>query len=154
MQVTNYDSSQIASIDNAKVVILQAKWHGDLTDMLSQKCCATLREAGVNDIAVHAVPGSLEIPLAAKLIAKTKPDAIICFGIIIKGETHHFEMIANMCATGIMQVMLEHELPIINEILPVYKLADAAARAGNNQQNKGIEAALAAIEMIRLQRNL
>lgn len=154
MQVDAYDSNDVGQLKGARVVILQAKWHDDLTSIMTKKCSETLQKAGVESIDVHITPGSLEIPLAAKWVAESKPDAIICFGIIVKGDTYHFDMLMHMCGEGMMDVSLKSGIPVLNEILPVDDIAHAQARAGDNDQNKGIEAALAAVEMIQLRRKI
>ena len=110
------------------------------------------------------MPGSWEIPLAAKKLAKKGGvDAIITFGAIVKGNTYHFEQIANECARGCMEVSLEYEIPVIFEVLAVYDLKDALERATRNkeneqsssgEQNKGVEAAKTCLEMIRLMRKV
>jgi 6,7-dimethyl-8-ribityllumazine synthase len=75
-------------------------------------------------------------------------EAIIVFGIIVKGDTYHFDMVKNLCMSGLERVMFECDIPIINEIIPVDSLEYIKARAGDNDKNKGIEAGKAAVEII------
>jgi 6,7-dimethyl-8-ribityllumazine synthase len=97
----------------------------------------------------------LEIPLIAKKVAKRNTyDAIITFGAIIKGKTYHFEQIANECARGCMEVSLQYEVPVIFEVLAVYNIQDAIERATRREENKGVEAALTALQMIKVISNI
>ena len=98
------------------------------------------------------------MPLAAADLLATdvheEIDAVICFGVIVKGETLHFEMISNECMRGLGNVMLQYRRPVIVEILPVFEMAHAQARAADDEFNKGYEAAAAAIEMIAWRRSI
>ena len=103
------------------------------------------------DITIIKVPGSLEIPMVAKKIADSKKyDGIICLGAIIKGETHHFEVIASEVAKGLAQVGLEALVPVSFGILTTYTTEQAVERAGNKAGNKGVEAAASCLEMVDL----
>ena len=120
-----------------------------------EKCSSILREAGVGVIDLHPVSGCLEMPLAARRLARLgkEYEAIITFGVVLKGETYHFEMIVDECIRGLGTVMLEDDIPIIVEVLPVTNLDQAKARSANDGFNKGIEAALATIETVAWRRN-
>ncbi|MEK7617214.1 MAG: 6,7-dimethyl-8-ribityllumazine synthase [Patescibacteria group bacterium] len=136
---------------NIRIAIVVSNYHKNITDELLRHCLTTLRQRGLanGQITTVRVPGSFEIPLAAKKLAKKKIfDAIIALGVIHKGDTHHFELIANECARGCMQVSLDMEIPIIFEVLAVYKLEDALARATRKRENRGVEAALAALKIL------
>ena len=85
---------------------------------------------------------------------KQKNNAIITFGAIVKGETYHFEQIANEVSNALMQISLEYEIPVIFEVLAVYDVRDALKRATRSEENKGVEAALTALEMIGVCKNL
>jgi 6,7-dimethyl-8-ribityllumazine synthase len=107
------------------------------------------------EVSVVRVPGAFEIPLAAALLADSgKVDAIICLGAVIRGATPHFEVIAAESAKGIAQVMLEKRLPVSNGILTTDTIEQAVERAGTKAGNKGWDAALGAIEMADLVRQL
>jgi 6,7-dimethyl-8-ribityllumazine synthase len=111
---------------------------------------AALREAGVTDTAVTlvTVPGALETPLALQYLAQTRQfDALVALGAVIRGETYHFEIVANESAAGVSSVALEFGVPIGNGILTTDTDAQAIARA----EQKGRDATLAAIEMANLQ---
>lgn len=134
-----------------RIAIIVSSYHKSITDQLLKQCIATLKKKGVSEgqITIVHVPGSLEIPLVAKRLAKKGVyNVIIVLGVIHKGETYHFELVANECARGCMNVSLEYEVPIIFEVLAVYKLEDALERATRRQENRGVEAALAALAII------
>jgi len=156
---TTTDLSALPKVDNpGRIAILKSKWYPHLVDSLSNACEAALRRHGYGRIEVHRLPGSLELPLAAAdllaLDGNQEIDALICFGVILKGETLHFEMIANECIRGLGEVMQRYRRPVIVEVLPVLKIEHAEARAGDDEFNKGLEAAAAAIEMIHWRRRL
>ena len=111
---------------------------------------------GVDHIVTHTLPGTLEFPFAASEVVQANPevDAIVCLGVVLKGDTYHFEMIIDECVRGLGEVSRAARVPIVNEVLPVTELADAEARAGDDGFNKGIEAAAAAIEIIHWRRQL
>ncbi len=119
---------------------------------MASACVEVLSQYGYKKIEQHTLPGSLELPLAARdllsLDDKKEIDAIICFGVIVKGETLHFEMISNECMRGLGDVMHEFRRPVVVEVLPVFDIAHAQARAADDEFNKGIEAAACAIEMV------
>ncbi len=134
-----------------KIAIVSSTFWLEIVNNLESHCIATLKKHGVseNQITVVRVPGSLEIPLAAKKLAKKGIyDAIIVFGAIHKGKTYHFELIANECARGCMDVSLQYEIPVIFEVLTVYDIQDAIDRATKEKDNRGREAAETAIKMI------
>lgn len=136
-----------------KIAIISSSFRAEVTENLEKNCIATFQKKGItkSQIDIFRVPGSLEIPLVAKKVAKKRMyDAIITFGAIVKGKTYHFEQIANECARGCMEVSLEYEVPVIFEVLAVYNLQDAIERATQKEENKGVEAALTALEMIHI----
>jgi len=159
MAKTVVDLSGLPEIqDPGRIAILKSKWYPDIVDSLSSTCEAVLAERGFQSVEVHTLPGSLELPLAAAdLLATDKAgeiDAVICFGVIVKGETLHFEMISGECMRGLGEVMLQYRRPVIVEVLPVFDIEDARSRAGDDEFNKGYEAAAAAIEMIAWRRSI
>ncbi len=141
------------NIKDIKIAIISATFHKQVTDNLEKHCVATLKDKGLEDnqIMIIRIPGALEIPLMAKLLAKKKIyDAIIVFGAIHKGKTTHFELISQECARGCMDVSWQFEIPVIFEVLTVMQIEDALDRATREKENKGSEAALTALEMIKL----
>ena len=136
-----------------RIAIISSSFRPEVTDALERHCLLTLQHHGVarKQVDLYRVPGSMEIPLVAKKVAKRdRHDAIITFGAIVKGKTYHFEQIANECARGCMNVSWDYEIPVVFEVLAVYDLADALDRATRKIENKGVEAALTALEMIKL----
>ncbi|RMD45637.1 MAG: 6,7-dimethyl-8-ribityllumazine synthase [Aquificota bacterium] len=110
--------------------------------------CIERHNGNLENITIVRVPGSFEIPLTAKKLAKSgKYDAIICLGAVIRGSTPHFDYVANEVSKGIAQVSLETEIPIAYGILTTDTIEQAIERAGTKMGNKGFDAALTAIEM-------
>lgn len=139
--------------NNTRIAIVGSDYQKHITGQLQKYCFETLIKEGVKkqNIAIVRVPGSLEIPLAAKKLAKKgRFDAIIALGAIHKGKTYHFELIAQECARGCMNVSLEFEIPVIFEVLAVYDIKDAIARATRKKENRGVQAANAALNMIEV----
>jgi 6,7-dimethyl-8-ribityllumazine synthase len=156
---TVVDTSGLPAIDRpGRICILQSKWYPELVQSMSEACQQVLGQAGYTDIHTHTLPGSLEIPLAARdLLAQDveqQIDAIICFGVIIKGDTLHFEMISEESMRGLGSVMHDFRRPVVVEILPVFTMQQAVDRASDDEFNKGIEAGVAAIEMVAWRRSI
>lgn len=136
-----------------RIAIVSSLFWPEVTKNLEKNCFAALREQGIQKqrVTIVRVPGSLEIPLAVKKLAKKNIyNAIITFGAIHKGKTYHFEQIANECIRGCMEISLQYEIPVVYEVLAVYNIQDAIDRATREEENKGVEAALTAISMIKL----
>ena len=129
--------------------IVQARFNEAVTNALAAACKKELLELGVaeKDIGHVLVPGALEIPVALQALAeKGRYDALVALGCIIRGETYHFELVANESAAGVSRVSLDYRLPIANVILTTENLAQATAR----QSVKGIDAARVVVEMANL----
>lgn len=140
-------------IKHIRIAIVSSSFRKEISGNLEKNCLSTLKSKGLkkSQIDIFHVPGSLEIPLIAKKLAKkSKYDAIITFGTILKGKTYHFEQIANECIRGCMDVSLRYEIPVIFEVLAVYDMKDAIERAVRKKENKGVEGALTALKMIDL----
>jgi len=153
---TTYEASTVPVISGAHIGILQAKWYGEKTGTMVDRCAAILESAG-STTERHVVPGSLELPISAQiLIAESgrRFDAVVCFGAIVQGDTYHFEMVADECTRGLGAVSRATGVPILSEVLAVRDLGQLDARTGDDDQNKGIEAALAAAELIAWRRAL
>jgi|SRR3989344_880252 len=132
-----------------KIAIVVSRFHSDITGAMLEGALAVLKKSGVkkNNIRVVHVPGSFEIPLACERLARTKRyDGIVALGCIIKGETDHDVYIAKAVSKGIMDVMLQHAIPIGFGVLTTNNLAQARARS-TGKNNKGIEAAQAVLIM-------
>ena len=129
--------------------IVQARFNAPLTAALASACRSALRELGVDDDNVThvTVPGALEAGLALQALAKSGDyDALVALGCIVRGETYHFELVANESGAAVTRVSLDHGLPVANAILTVETLEQAWVRA----ESKGRDAAHVAVEMARL----
>jgi 6,7-dimethyl-8-ribityllumazine synthase len=136
-----------------RIAIVAARFNEVITSKLVEGAVAGLREHGVAQdmIDVAWVPGAFEIPLVAgRLASGGNYHALICVGAVIRGETAHFELVANEAARGIAQVSRETGVPIVFEVVATDNLAQAEARAGGSHGNKGWEAAEVALEMAGL----
>lgn len=136
---------------NFKIAIVKTDYYAELVSMLEKHAIETLISNGVtkSNITTFTAPGSWEVPLLAQTVAeKRKFDAIITFGVIVKGDTYHFEALANESAHALMQLSLDYGIPIAFEILAVYSKEQAIERASNNEKNKGIEAATAVLKAL------
>ena len=131
-----------------RIGVVQARFNEGVTNTLFSSCLAELQRLGVglDDITHLTVPGALEVPLALQAMAHTgRFDALVALGCIIRGETYHFELVANESGAGVTRVGLDHHLPIANAILTTEDMAQAVAR----QVDKGRDAAQVAIEMVQ-----
>ncbi len=134
--------------------IVVSRYNEYITQRLLDGVQSVLAARGAARVDVVWVPGALEIPLVARRLARTRQfDAIICLGCVIKGETLHFDLVAQNAAAGIARVALEDGVPVINEVLAVFDPTHAVARAGD-KVNRGVEAAHGAIQMATLMRAL
>ena len=142
---------------DARFAIVASRWNPRIVDALVDGARAAFAANGVHEDAIDfiRVPGAWEIPLAAERLARAeRHTAIVALGCVVRGDTRHYEQVADGCAQGLMQVALTHALPVTNGVLAVEQHEDAVARAGGAHGNKGEEAALAAIEMSDLMRQL
>ncbi len=144
---------ELRAPDAARFAIIASRWNPRITDALVTGARQSLSGNGVADAAVDVirVPGAWEIPVAAARIAAAGQHvAIIALGCVIRGDTRHYEHVADRCAEGLMRVQLDFGMPVMNGVLAVERIEDAEVRAGGSHGNKGEEAALAAIEMAQL----
>ena len=142
---------------SARYGILVARYNSFIVDRLLDGALDALRKHGVQDrdISLVKAPGAYELPLIAKKMADSGSyDAIVALGAVIRGGTPHFEYVAGECIKGLSQVGLNSGLPIAFGVLTVDSIEQAIERAGTKAGNKGEEAALTAIEMLSLSRQL
>lgn len=142
---------------NLTIGIVISRFNELIGKNLLEGALDALKRHGVDNqnITVVWVPGALEIPLAAQaMVANEEYDAIICLGVIIKGATPHFDYVAGQSASGITQLALQYQLPILNAILTTNTIEEAIERAGTKCGNKGYDVAVGAIEMANLIQNL
>ena len=139
--------------EGLRIGIVRARFNDAITSKLAEACQAELDRLDVDagDIRQVTVPGALELPVALKAMADSGDyDALIALGCIIRGETYHFELVANESGAGVSRVALDHQVPIANAILTVENEAQAWARA----EEKGRDAARVAVEMANLLEDL
>jgi 6,7-dimethyl-8-ribityllumazine synthase len=145
------------NVSDSRVALVVSRYNNFIVDRLLEGCINTLVSAGIKraNVRLIKVPGAFEIPVAVKRLADTeKVDAIITLGAIIRGETPHFDIIANECARGIGSIAIETGLPVIFGVLTVDNVEQAMDRSGDEESNKGSEAAQTAVEMISVLRQI
>lgn len=142
---------------DVKVAVVAARFNGHIVDELLHGCLQRLNELHVlpEQTRIDYVPGAFELPLAARLLARTGAfDAVICLGCVIRGQTPHFDYVSGECARGIQQVALEQCLPIVFGVLTTNNEQQARDRIGGKHGHAGRRAAEAATEMIALAQSL
>ena len=133
------DETKIPRIEGAKIAILKSRWYSDVVESLADACRTALANAGCSSVFEHTLPGVFELPFAVHhLVRKVgqRFDAIICLGVILKGDTSHFEMITPEVFTGLARLSLEIDIPILVEILPCSSsvtLSSAQARTSSTR---------------------
>lgn len=143
-------------LSTLKIAIVVSRFNDEVTGGLLNGALGALKENNIinKSISVISCPGAFEIPLTVKTLLKGKKyDAVICLGAVIKGETAHFEYISYAVTKGIMQLSIETLTPISFGVLTCYSEEQAIKRSSDDKENKGREAALAALEMINLLKN-
>ncbi|MDM0048642.1 6,7-dimethyl-8-ribityllumazine synthase [Variovorax sp. J22R115] len=149
MQHANKGSDVELNGKGLRIGIVQARFNEDITDALAKACRAELAALGVAeaDIDHLSVPGALEVPVALQALAeRNRYHALVALGCIIRGETYHFELVANESGASVSRLALDYRIPIANAILTTENLEQAIAR----QTDKGRDAARVAVEMAQL----
>lgn len=152
-----YDDSNLPSAAPFTFGIVVSEWNKDITHALYEGCFETLVQHGAKEDNIHVVqvPGSFELPAGAKMLAGSgRFDAVICLGCVIKGETKHDEYINHAVATGLTGLSIASGIPFIFGMLTVNYEQQARDRAGGRHGNKGVEAAVTAIRMAALRKEL
>ena len=155
--LSGYDPAAVPDAGKMRFGIVVADWNREVTNSLLEAAANTLKNHGAtdNNIVIRHVPGSFELSLGAQFLAEYNDlDAIICLGCIIQGETPHFTYICQGVTQGITQLNLEYNIPFIFGVLTTLNLEQALERAGGSHGNKGDEAAVTAIKMAALQREM
>ncbi|HVX03624.1 MAG TPA: 6,7-dimethyl-8-ribityllumazine synthase [Rhodanobacteraceae bacterium] len=146
-------AAPLRSPTGARYAVIASRWNGDIVDALVDGARRAFAEQGVADdsLDVLRVPGAWELPVLAQRLAQDGRHAVIvALGCVVRGETRHYEHVADECARGLMRVALDSGVPVLNGVLAVEDEADAWARAGGARGNKGADVALSAIEMAML----
>ena len=149
MQYANKGASLALDGKGLRIGIVQARFNEDITDALAAACLSELAALGVADADIEhlSVPGALEVPVALQALAeRQRYHALVALGCIIRGETYHFELVANESGASVSRLALDYRIPIANAILTTENLEQAVAR----QTDKGRDAARVAVEMARL----
>jgi 6,7-dimethyl-8-ribityllumazine synthase len=139
--------------EGKRFAIVSARFYGELADWLEDGAKRALRDCNVrdDDVSIYYVPGCFELPLAAsRLIAADRIDAVVALGVVIRGETPHFDYVAGECARGIMNVQLASGVPIGFGVLTTENFAQAEERADPARGDKGYEAAIAAASLLQV----
>ena len=154
--LSDHDPAAIPDGSSMKIGIVVAEWNEAITSSLLEGAMSTLQKYGVSreNISVRVVPGTFELPYGARIVAEqSNPDAVICLGCVIQGETPHFDYICQGVAGGITDLNMDYEIPFIFGVLTTLNLQQAEDRAGGKHGNKGDEAAVTALKMAALRTN-
>jgi 6,7-dimethyl-8-ribityllumazine synthase len=144
-------------VRDERYCIVAARFNDSIVESLIRGALDALKNHGasVSQIPVYRVPGAYELPLAVQRVAKTRQyDGIVALATVIRGATPHFEYVCNECAGGLSRISLDHEIPIGFGLLTCDTIEQAIERSGAKAGNKGADAALAAIEMVNLLRQI
>ncbi len=155
--LSEYDINSVPDATDMKFGIVVAEWNNNITEALYKGALKTLLQHGAleQNIIKHYVPGSFELTLGAQLMAKNvKVDAVIILGTVIQGETRHFDFICHGVTQGITDLNLKYNKPFIFGLLTTDNIQQAEDRAGGKHGNKGDEAAVTAIKMLHLKKQL
>jgi len=145
------------NVQNARFCLVVARFNSFIVESLLEGALDTIKRHGADesDITIVRVPGAFEMPLVVDKIAESGDyDAVVALGAVIRGGTPHFEYVAGECVKGIAQVTLKHGVPVSFGVLTVDTIEQAIERAGTKAGNKGGEAAISAIEMVNLLRQI
>ena len=150
------NAPQIAlpQLPHARVAIISSSWHLDICNDLVAGASRALKDAGITDTTVIHVPGSFEIPLAAQIAFEQGYDAVVAVGLVLKGETPHFDYVCQGVTQGILDVSLKFSRPIGFGVLMCNTLEQAVARSGRpgSIEDKGFDSAVAAIRLLELKK--
>jgi 6,7-dimethyl-8-ribityllumazine synthase len=152
-----YDPESVPDASNMRFGIVVSDWNSEITWALLGGAVSTLKQHGASDknIVIKHVPGSFELTIGAQFLAEYDDlDAVICIGCVIQGETPHFNYICQGVTQGITQLNMEYNIPFVFGVLTTNNQQQASDRAGGRLGNKGDEAAVTAIKMASLQREM
>jgi len=153
--LSDYDPADIPDGASMKFGIVVSEWNEEITAALLEGTLSTLSKHGVKqeNIQIRTVPGSFELPFGARVLAEQfTPNAVICLGCVIQGETRHFDYICQGVTYGITELNLDYDIPFIFGVLTTEDPQQALDRAGGKHGNKGDEAAITALKMSALTR--
>ena len=133
---------------NFKIGVVTTLWNSEITSKLKAGALDTLQKAGITNITVWDVPGSYELVYAANKLASEGVDAVICLGVVIQGETRHFDFICDAVANGIANIIIQHNIPVAFGLLTTDNQQQAAERSGGKHGHKGEEAAWTVLKLL------
>lgn len=151
--LSDYNAEDVPNANGLRIGLVVSQWNKEITHALYKGAVETLSSHGVQDqdMITFNVPGSFELPFgASKMIDKYAPDAVIVIGSVIQGETKHFDFVCQATAQGVMDLNIQTQVPVIFCVLTDNTLQQAQDRSGGKHGNKGVEAAVAAIQMANL----
>lgn len=151
MQISDRTYNEPFRDKSTRVAVITALFNQQITTSLARAAAEQLQKSGLarENIILLEVPGAWELPVAAKrILAQRKAQAVIACGCVIRGETGHYDIVANESARGLMAVSLELNSPVMNAVLTVENAAQAEARARDDESNKGAEAARSLTELL------
>ena len=151
--LSDYDPAVIPDGSSLKIGIVVSEWNEAVTSALLEGAMLTLQKHGVKkeNIFVRTVPGTFELTYGARIVAEqNNPNAVICLGCVIQGETPHFDFICQGVSFGITELNLDYDIPFIFGVLTTLNLQQAEDRCGGKHGNKGDEAAITALKMTKL----
>lgn len=148
MRIDDLDPRDLSAA-GLRIGVVTALFNGSITKGLTDGAVDYLDEASAEEVLVIESPGAFELPLIAQKLARSGYDAVVCLGAVIEGETDHYEHVAHRASEGIMRVQLDTGVPIAFGILTVRDIADAEVRSAPGPENKGREAAIAAVMAAR-----
>lgn len=155
--LSDYNADRVPDAGNMRFGIVVSEWNHKITSSLAEGAVKTLVRHGASEknIWVHYVPGSFELPLGGQFMAENyNPDAVILLGCVIQGETRHFDFICQGVTNGTVELNLKYNIPFIFGVLTTENEQQAHDRSGGKHGNKGDEAAVTAIKMVNLKRNI
>ncbi|NCW75798.1 MAG: 6,7-dimethyl-8-ribityllumazine synthase [Actinobacteria bacterium] len=152
----NAPKVDIPALSGSKVAVISARWHQEICEALVAGAKRALNEAGIADSETIYVPGSFELPLAAQFALEAGADAAVVLGVVLRGETPHFDYVCQGVTDGVMQVSLKLDKPIGFGVLTVDTLEQAVARSGvaGSKEDKGYDSAIAALDLLRVKREV
>lgn len=142
---------EVSGLAGRRVGIVSSQWHPEICDALVAGAMRAISEAGISDVTVRKVAGSFEIPLAAQRLLDAGCDAVVTVGLVLKGETPHFDYVCQGVTSGVMDLMLSRGKPVGFGVLMCDNLEQAKARSGlpGSKEDKGYDAAIAALDLLR-----
>jgi 6,7-dimethyl-8-ribityllumazine synthase len=155
--MAGYGEPELSTVDAAglRLGVVATRWHADLVDQMLQRALTAAKECGVTDVAAVRVAGSVELPVVAQALAR-RCDAVVALGVVVRGETAHFDYVCKAVTEGLTRVALDEETPVGHGVLTVDNLAQARARAGlpESTEDKGWAATVAALDAARTLRSV